>query len=243
MAHFGIDLDRHPRDLTLALGTGSTSPMALAGSYAVLANGGWAVAPLLIERITDAQGRTVFEAPPAAPRTEAERAVPERNVFLVNTLLSEVMRSGTGARAAQALGRGDLHGKTGTTDDAVDAWFAGFHATRVGVVWMGHPQPRSLGEGESGGGLALPVWVDTLREALKDVPEHPPAPPEGVTPTASGHWRYSEWLDRAPHERIGVPEERPDPAAAPVATPPPPVPPAAVPHRQGMSGAIVSAQS
>lgn len=243
MAHFGIELDRHPRDLTLALGTGSLSPMALAGSYAVLANGGWVVPPLLIERITDAQGQTVFEAPAAPPRTEADRAVPERNVFLVNTLLAEVMRSGTGARGAQALGRGDLHGKTGTTDDAVDAWFAGFHATRVGVVWIGHPQPRSLGEGESGGGLALPVWVETLRDALKGVPESPPAPPDGVTPTGSGHWRYSEWLQRAPHERIGLPEAPSDPATAPVAAPPPAVPPAAVPQRQGMSGAIVSAQS
>lgn len=216
-AHFGLDLARQPRDLTFALGSGSTTPLELAGAYAVLANGGWTVPPVFIERIADAHGRVLFEAPPAPAFTEARRAVPERNVFLVNELLAEAVRSGTGARATSALARDDLFGKTGTTDDAVDAWFAGFQARRVGVVWLGHPQPRSLGVGESGGGLALPVWVDTMRVALRDVPPGPRLVPEGLARTPGGDWRYSEWLERAPVERLGEPaaQEASQPRPAP----------------------------
>ena len=194
---FGFDPERQPQNLTLALGAGSTTPMQLATAYGVLATGGLRVAPVVIERIVDAKGEVLFEAPPPAP----QRVVPERNTFLVNSLLADVTRIGTAARAQAVLGRPDLFGKTGTTNDAVDAWFAGWAPGVVAVAWMGHDDPRSLGEGESGGGLALPIWIDTMARLLKGVPVQRPEPPDGVV-AATQDWRYAEWAEQAPIERI-----------------------------------------
>ena len=124
--------------------------MQMAQAYATFANGGWRVAPVVIEKITDAQGKVVFEAPPPAPSlSEANRAIPERNAFVTTSLLGEVTRNGTAAkRAGDAASRPDVYGKTGTTNDAVDAWFAGYHPGLAAVVWVGHDEPRSLGERE-----------------------------------------------------------------------------------------------
>jgi penicillin-binding protein 1A len=205
---FGFDVERQPDNLTLALGAGSTTPLQLACAYAVFANGGFRVAPVLIERITDAQGRAIYEAPPPAPLTEENRAVPARNVFIVDSLLNDVTRIGTAARAQAELKRPDLFGKTGTTNDAVDAWFAGFQGSVVGVAWMGHDEPRSLGEGESGGGLALPIWIGAMAPVLRGVPVQMPEPPDGVTMGATD-WRYAEWAESAPVERIGGGSEPP----------------------------------
>ena len=188
---FGFDVARQPNNLTLALGAGASTPLQMAQAYAVLANGGWSVAPVLIERITDAQGKLLFEAAPATALAETRRAVPARNVFVTNSLLNDVTRIGTAAKAQQQLGRTDLYGKTGTTNEAVDAWFAGFQPGLVAVVWMGYDQPRSLGSRESGGGLALPIWIDYMAQGLKGVPQaEPPAPPEGLVREAD--WVYSE---------------------------------------------------
>ncbi|MDT7833883.1 penicillin-binding protein 1A [Aquabacterium sp. OR-4] len=203
LRRYGFESARQPSDLTLALGAGGTTPMQLAQAYAVLANGGWRVSPVLIEKITDAQGKLLFQAPPAAAQPdEAQRALPARNVFLVNSMLNDVARYGTAARAQGQLARGDLYGKTGTTNDAVDAWFAGFQAGvgadgqqrgLVAVVWMGHDQPRSLGARESGGGLALPIWIDYMARALDGVPAAAPLPaPEGLLREDGGDWRYAD---------------------------------------------------
>jgi penicillin-binding protein 1A len=193
---FGFEPDKLPDNLTFALGAGSTTPLQLARAYAVLANGGHRVEPVLIERIVDARGQVLFEAPPPVGLSEASRVVPENNVFLVDTLLRDVTARGTAARAQAQLGRSDLYGKTGTTNDAVDAWFAGFHASLVGVAWMGYDDPQSLGEGESGGGLALPIWIDAMARALRGVPASPLAPPAGVV-AVGGDWRL------APYEHGG----------------------------------------
>lgn len=200
---FGFKPEQMPENLTMALGSGSTTPLQLASAYAVLANGGWRVAPVLIERITDSRGDVLFQADAPAPFTEASRTLPERNAFVVNQLLAEVTKSGTAANVQAQLGRADLYGKTGTTNDAVDAWFAGFHPSLVAVAWIGHDQPKSLGVGESGGGLALPAWIDFMRVALREVPVAPVLAPEGVVLGAKD-WRYSEWAEQAPIERIGV---------------------------------------
>ncbi|MGY4829834.1 penicillin-binding protein 1A [Sphaerotilaceae bacterium SBD11-9] len=189
-ARFGFDADKHPADLTLALGSGSTTPLQLATAYAVLANGGHSVKPIMIERITNAKGEALFEAP-TRPPTEAERVVPARNVYLTNSLLQEVTRSGTAARAQAQLKRTDLYGKTGTTNDAVDAWFAGFQPSVAAVVWMGYDNPRSLGSRESGGGLSLPVWIDYMRTALQGVAVQEPDVPDGLVQTADGEWVYA----------------------------------------------------
>lgn len=208
-ARLGLDAARQPQNLTLALGSGATTPLQLAQAYAVFANGGFRIAPVLVERIVDAQGKVLFEAPPAAPPAEAQRAIPARNAFLVGQMLNGVTRHGTAARAQSQLGRPDLYGKTGTTDDAVDAWFAGYQPGRVAVAWMGYGEPRSLGEGESGGGLALPIWLDYMAVALKGVPVATPAVPAGLV-DIDGSWRYDDWADGG-HVRLLGDAPRPAP--------------------------------
>ena len=245
-AKFGFDAARQPQNLTLALGAGSTTPLQLAQAYGVLANGGWPVAPVVIERISDAQGQVLFEAPAPVPLADAQRVVPARNVFITNSLLNDVTRVGTAARAQQQLQRSDVYGKTGTTNDAVDAWFAGFQPAAgagagpgagpassglVAVAWMGHDQPQSLGVRESGGGLALPMWIEFMAQALKGVPLlAEPAPPEGVQ-RSGGDWLYSEWVDGGAVAEIGLDEAAPagPGAAAAGASAPPFAPPSTPP--------------
>ena len=203
-ARFGFDMDKQPHNLTLALGTGSVTPLQLAQAYAVLANGGHRITPVLIERIVGAQGQVLYEAPAPPALTEDNRVVPERNTFVLKSLLADVTRRGTAARAQAALQRPDLYGKTGTTNDAVDAWFAGFAPGVVAVAWMGYDDPQSLGEGESGGGLALPIWIDSMARLLRGVPVQPLLAPDGVVAVA-GDWRYSEWADGGFVPRVGSP--------------------------------------
>ena len=192
---FGLDVARQPSDLTLALGTGSVTPLQMTQAYATLANGGWQVAPVVIEKITDAQGKVLFEAPPPAPFTEDSRTIPARNAFVVSSLLNDVTRTGTAARAQAQLKRPDLYGKTGTTNDAVDAWFAGYQPTLATTVWVGYDKPRGLGGSESGGRIALPIWIDYMGAALKGVPvAQPGSAPEGLV-RDGGDWLYAEWRD------------------------------------------------
>ena len=199
---FGFDADRLPDNLTFALGAGSTTPLQLARAYAVLANGGHRIEPVLIERIVDAQGRVLFEAAPPTPLDESTRVVSEANVFIVNTLLRDVTARGTAAKAQAQLGRSDLYGKTGTTNDAVDAWFAGFQPGIVGVAWMGYDEPKSLGEGESGGGLALPIWIEAMARSLRGVPAAPLAPPAGVV-AIGNDWRFAMFAEGGFLAKVG----------------------------------------
>ena len=218
IARYGFDMAQQPQDQTLALGTGSVTPMQLAQAYAVLANGGHRVTPVVIERILGAQGQLLYQAPPAEPLSDANRVLPARNVFLVNTLLRDVTLRGTAAKAQAQLRRPDVYGKTGTTDDAVDAWFAGWAPGAVAVAWMGYDDPRSLGERESGGGLALPIWIDTMARLLKGVPVQPLVAPDGVV-AVGGDWRYSEWANGGFVARVGPPGTAPAPAPEASATP------------------------
>ncbi|MFN0185747.1 MAG: penicillin-binding protein 1A [Aquabacterium sp.] len=203
LARFGLDAGRQSANLTLALGSGSATPMQMATAYGVLASGGHKVDPVLIERISDAKGQVLFQAPPAAPPGEAQRVLSERNAFVMTSLLQQVTKTGTAARAQAALGRPDIGGKTGTTDDAVDAWFAGYHASVVAVVWIGHSEPRSLGQGESGGGLALPAWIDYMRFALAGVGVAEPATPAGLV-WQGDDWLYDEWAGGGWIRHLGV---------------------------------------
>ena len=201
---FGLDAARQPDSLTLALGSGSVTPLQMAQAYAVFANGGWRVEPLLVERITDAQGKLLYAAPPPVPLVDTARAIPARNAFVMDSLLNQVARSGTAARAQRELKRTDVYGKTGTTNDAVDAWFAGFQPGLVAVAWLGHDEPKSLGERETGGGLALPMWIDFMSVALKGRPLQPAAtPPEGLL-RVNDDWLYSEWAAGDWVERIAA---------------------------------------
>jgi len=210
---FGFDVAKQPDNLTLALGAGSTTPMQLAGAYAVIANGGLKVNPVVIKRISDADGKTVFEAPtPVAD--ESQRVVPARNAFMVSTLLQEVARSGTAARAQGQLKRPDLFGKTGTTNDVFDAWFAGFQPNLVAVVWLGYDTPRSLGSHASGSSLALPAWIQFMGTALAHEPVKDLLVPEGVVMTDTG-WRYAEWANGGFLSSLGLDDQSISPALIP----------------------------
>jgi penicillin-binding protein 1A len=167
---FGFDADKNPPYLTLALGAGATTPLQEAGAYSVFANGGYRVNPYVIAKVTDADGKVLSEARPERAGVEANRVIDARNAFLMDSMLRDVAHRGTAAKAGQALKRPDIAGKTGTTNDSMDAWFAGYQPHLVGIAWIGYDQPRNLGNRETGGGLALPIWIGFMQQALKTVP-------------------------------------------------------------------------
>ncbi len=191
VTRFGFDAAKHPPYLTMALGAGSVTPMQLATGFAVFANGGYRVNPFLITRITDHSGKILVESQPAGP-TESNRVIDARNAFIMNSMLQEVTRSGTASRAQATLKRADIAGKTGTTNDSIDAWFAGYQPSLVTVVWMGYDTPRNLGARETGGGLSLPIWINYMQGALKGVPVAEAKPPAGVI-KIGGDWYYEEY--------------------------------------------------
>ena len=188
---FGFERTSLPRNLTLSLGTMSTTPLQVAAGYAVFANGGYRINPYLITKITNQQGRTLVETP-APVLNESMRAIEPRNAFMMSSLLQEVTRSGTAARAQATLKRPDLYGKTGTTNDSMDAWFAGYHPTLTAVTWIGYDTPRKLGDRETGGGLSLPVWIQYMQTALKNTPIAELSAPAGVVYEA-GDWFFTEF--------------------------------------------------
>jgi penicillin-binding protein 1A len=188
---FGFEAKNHPPYLTMALGAGSVTPLEMAQGYAVFATGGLQVTPYLVEQITDHAGRVLYQAP-KTPVDESKRVIPARNAYIMNSLLQEITRSGTAARAQGTLKRPDLYGKTGTTNDAMDAWFVGFQPSLVTTTWVGYDQPRNLGSRETGGGLALPIWIQYMQTALQGVPEAEYTVPVGVI-SAGGDWYYQEF--------------------------------------------------
>ena len=145
----------------------------------MFANGGFRITPYFIDRIEDPRGVVVAKAQPTRAGQNAERVIDARNAFLMSTMLQDVVRSGTAARAMQ-LGRSDLGGKTGTTNDFVDAWFAGYQSDLVAVAWIGFDNPRSLGRNETGSHAALPMWIAYIGQVMKGVPEHALTPPPGL---------------------------------------------------------------
>jgi penicillin-binding protein 1A len=177
---FGFDADKNPPYLTLALGAGATTPLQMSGAYSVFANGGYRISPYLISKVTDADGKVLSEARPERAGVEANRVIDERNAYLMDSMLRDVARYGTAAKAQQALKRPDIGGKTGTTNDSMDAWFAGYTPHLVGIAWMGYDQPRNLGNKETGGGLALPIWIGFMQKALKEVPVEERTVPAGL---------------------------------------------------------------
>jgi penicillin-binding protein 1A len=176
---FGFDPKLHPAYLTMALGAGSATPLQMAGAYATFANGGFRIKPWFITRIVDDRGETLYQAKPEVAGEDAERVLDPRNAFLMTSLMRDVVRYGTGARAS-SLGRQDLAGKTGTTNDHIDAWFAGFHPTVVAIAWIGYDTPAPLGANETGGQAALPIWMAYMGKVLKGEPEVDLEPPAGI---------------------------------------------------------------
>ena len=201
ITRFGFDADKHPPYLTMALGAGSVTPMQLATAYSVFANGGYRVNPWLISRVTEQQGRVLVETKPPE-LDESMRGVDARNAYVMSSLLQEVTRSGTAAKAQATLKRPDLYGKTGTTNDSMDAWFAGYQPTLAAVTWIGYDTPRKLGSNETGGGLSLPVWISFMEHALKNVPITEIPVPEGVI-QVGGDWAYDEYANGAGVRSLG----------------------------------------
>lgn len=240
LGKFGFDLARHPKNLTLALGTGAVTPLQMAGAYAVFANGGYSVKPYLIARIEDGDGTVLVENKPPQARQETARVLDARNAFVTDSMLRDVTRYGTGAAATKRLGRSDIAGKTGTTSDAIDGWFAGYGANVVAVAWMGYDEPRSLGGREFGATLALPIWIDYMQVALAKKPQLEREQPEGVV-RENDDWVYTEFAEMPQYRGIDVElappaapeqpyltddeegEEHPRADGAPAAPPPAPV--------------------
>ncbi|NPT47378.1 PBP1A family penicillin-binding protein [Paraburkholderia sp. 1N] len=184
ITRFGFDAERHPAYLPMALGAGQVTPLQMAGAFSVFANGGFRVNPYLIAEVTDQRGIVVAHAQPLVAAQSAPHAIEPRNAYVMNSLLQSVAQRGTGAKS-NVLKRTDLGGKTGTTNDSRDAWFAGYQHTLTAIAWIGYDNPRSLGDKETGGGLALPVWIEYMASALKGVPDYKMPMPDGVTELGS----------------------------------------------------------
>jgi penicillin-binding protein 1A len=176
---FGFDPARHPPYLTMALGAGSATPLQMAAAYGVFANGGFGVKPYLIDKVYDKDGRLLMQAAPQRVGGTAPRVIDARNAWLMTSMMQDVMRYGTAARAGQ-LGRSDLAGKTGTTNDARDTWFAGYSPNLVAITWMGYDQPRSMGRSETGAQSALPIWISFMGSALRGIPQKGWTMPSGI---------------------------------------------------------------
>ncbi len=210
VTRFGFEADKHPAYLTMALGAGSVTPLQMASAYGVFANGGYLVGPRLIDHVVDTKGR-VLQQSPSRGLDESMRTLDARNAFVMTSLLQEVTRSGTAARAQSTLKRSDVYGKTGTTNDSMDAWFAGWHPSLVAVVWMGYDNPRKLGDRETGGGLALPIWIEYMQQFLKGVPVQEAKPPEGLLNIA-GDWIYEEFAHGGGVGSVGIETQNAVPA-------------------------------
>ncbi len=220
LGRFGFEAEKHPAYLTMALGAGSVTPMQMATAYSVFANGGYRISPYLITKITDQKGKVLVDTKPPA-LNESMRGIDARNAFIMSSLLQEVARSGTAAKAQATLKRVDLYGKTGTTNDSIDTWFVGYQPTITAAVWMGYDTPRKLGDKETGGGLSLPVWIDFMGHALRGVPVTEMSAPSGVV-NIGGEWYYEEYARGAGISSVGMrdaPAATPVPSDAPVQTP------------------------
>lgn len=202
ITRFGFDAEKHPPYLTMALGAGSVTPVQMATAYSVFANGGYRVNPWLVSKVSEQRGKVLVDTQ-APVLDEASRVIDARNAFVMDSLLQEVTRSGTAARAQATLKRPDIYGKTGTTNDSMDAWFAGFQPTIAAVTWIGYDTPRKLGDRETGGGLSLPVWINFMETALKNVPVSEPTAPEGVV-QVDGEWYYDEFAKNAGVSSLGL---------------------------------------
>ncbi len=187
ITRFGFSAKDHPAYLTMALGAGSVTPWQMVNGYAVFANGGHKVKPYLIQKIVDSRGRLIEQTRPVIAGVNAPKAIDRRNAFIMTSMMKDVVARGTAVKA-KSIGRGDLAGKTGTTNDQFDAWFAGYNPNQVAVVWIGYDKPKSLGRDETGGKAALPIWINYMTAALKNVPETVYKVPEGVLSIKIDPW-------------------------------------------------------
>jgi len=224
VTRFGFDADKHPPYLTLALGAGSVTPWQQLAAYSIFANGGYRIEPFIVRQILDDKGAVLAAIQPALAGDESLRAIDARNAWLMDSMMHDVVRRGTATRAGIVLKRGDLAGKTGTTNDYIDAWFCGYQPTVVGIAWIGFDQPKRMGNGETGGAAALPIWIGFMEQALKGVPESWQEAPAGLVPIVandpagktSRELIYKEYLPAPPADETEAPKQEADQAPAPV---------------------------
>ena len=180
ISRFGFDSKKHPPYLSMALGVGEVTPMEMVAAYGVFANGGFLKKPYFIEKIIDSKGRKVKHSAELM-NAETPRSIDPRNAFVMTEMLKEVIESGT-AKKAKRLKRSDIAGKTGTTNELHDAWFAGYNPDIVTVTWVGYDQPKPLGKKETGSRAALPIWMDYMEPILDQYPVRLQIEPEGILP-------------------------------------------------------------
>lgn len=219
VTRFGFDAEKHPAYLTMALGAGSVTPWQMVTGYSVFANGGYKIQPFIVSQIRDDKDQVLAEAQPQVAGDESLLVIDPRNAFLMDSMLRDVTIYGTAGRASSTLKRRDLAGKTGTTNEHVDAWFCGYQRTLVGCSWIGFDQPRNMGRGETGGTAALPAWIGYMGKALKDVPQSTMPPPSGlvlmeVSPSGRGPTKEYFYQENVPAEP--EPEPPQDESAKPV---------------------------
>jgi len=199
-SRFGFDAEKHPPYLTMALGAGSVTPWQMATAYSVFANGGYRINPYVVSEIRDEKSNVLAQAAPVPAGEGSVRAIDPRNAFLMDNMLRDVTIYGTAAKASVALKRKDLAGKTGTTNEYVDAWFCGYQMTAAACAWIGFDQPKNLGNKETGGAAALPIWIGYMARALKDVPMKTPDAPEGIVASGGGRERSFMYAENVPVE-------------------------------------------
>ncbi|MBP6187460.1 MAG: penicillin-binding protein 1A [Azonexus sp.] len=222
-ARFGFDAAKHPPYLTMALGAGSVTPWQMVTGYSVFANGGYRVNPFVVREIRDGGNRVLAVSAGTEAGNEDTRVIDPRNAFLMDAMLRDVTIYGTAAKASAVLKRQDLAGKTGTTNEYLDAWFCGYQMTVSGCAWIGFDQPRKLGDKETGGAAALPIWIGYMSRALKDVPMLLPQAPEGLIASGEGRERSYIYAENAAKEK---PAEEEAQEAVPLPKPDLSVPPA-----------------
>lgn len=190
---FGFDKAKQPPYLTMALGAGSVTPWQMANAYSVFANGGYRIQPFVVKEMRDDRDNIIARVDPPVVGDNAAQVLDPRNAFMMDSMMKDVARRGTGARAYAALKRPDIAGKTGTTNDFFDGWFCGYQPSLVAVAWMGFDQPQKLGSGETGGALALPIWIDYMSKALAKIPVETPTPPPGLISAGDSEYVYKEF--------------------------------------------------
>lgn len=221
-ARFGFDAAKHPPYLTMALGAGSVTPWQMVTAYSVFANGGFLINPFVVREIRDGSNQVLAVSAAPEAGNEAARVIDPRNAFMMDAMLRDVTIYGTAAKASAILKRQDLAGKTGTTNEYLDAWFCGYQMTVSGCAWIGFDQPRKLGDKETGGAAALPIWIGYMNRALKDVPMSLPQAPEGLIASGEGRERSYIYAENAAKEKLpeeeaqeAVPLPKPDLSAPP----------------------------
>jgi penicillin-binding protein 1A len=208
ITRFGFQADKHPPFLPMALGSGAVTPLQMAAGFSVFANGGYRVTPFLIDYVTDAEGNVLMRANPTVAGDVSARVIDARTAYVMDDMLRGVTRSGTAARAGRELKRGDLAGKTGTTNASVDAWFAGYTPQLVGVAWVGFDQPATLGSRETGGGAALPIWMGYMTKALERFPEERRQPPPSGLMVDGQAMFFAEYPPEQAISRVGLDEKK-----------------------------------